>query len=479
MATKNPYESPQAPAKVETPGEATYPNAGMVRYHVVLVATLVSVLLYLTRFNIGISEGWIRADLGVSKESMSWVQSAFFFSYALAQVPSGWFSDRFGARRMMVIYIIGWSIGVCFIGLANSFAALFLGRLVFGVFQAGAYPTANVLLRRWATVAARGSASSTVALGGRIGGTIAPILTAAIVLYVFAQFNPSHDFVAAPSPENVGGAWRSTFFIYGAFGLAVAALFGWIVADYPSQHSKVTPGELALIGDGNPAAHAPKDPQASKFDMPLMLMAKDRNMLFSSLAQLMVNITWTFSTTLLPQFMKDRFNTPVEYRGYYTALPMVMGVIGMILGGILTDALVKRLGPRLGRAIPMGATKVIGAIAFIMAGYATDALTFALLIGLMALSTDLGVPALWATTQEIGGRHAGAAIGWGNMWGNIGSGISAPFFTYITIKLATPLGLPTLPFWIGGIIFGLSAICGLSIDATKPIEPEEKLAEGA
>ncbi len=479
MAHANPHEAPKNPSPLgDLPPAESVVAAGHVRVYVVLATTLTAILLYLTRYNQSICEGWMRADLGLDKEQMSWVPFAFFLSYALAQVPSGWFSDRFGARRMMVIYILGWSLSVGLIGFASSLGALLVLRVVFGIFQAGAYPTANVLLRRWSTVSARGFASSTVALGGRLGGAIAPVLTAFLVLYFFARSNPTFDLKATPSPENVGDAWRVSFFVYAALGLVVAAIYAYVVRDYPSQHPRVNQAELNLIADGNPAAIENPDPAARRFDMPLLLLAKNRNMMLSSLGQFMTNVTWTFSATLLPQFLQDRFQTPVSERGYYTMMPMLMGVAGMFAGGFITDALVRRLGKRLGRAIPNGATKVIGAVAFVAAGYSEDAFTFALLIGLMALSTDLGVPAGWAMTQEIAGRHAGSAVGWGNMWGNIGAAISTPFITYLRTRVAEPYDLPTLPFWIGGVIFGLSGLCGLMMDATKPLEPEEEIHRG-
>ena len=88
---------------------------------IVAAATLMSFLLYLDRFCVSFAVDYIRQDLGMSQGQVKWFLSAFFWSYALAQVPAGWLSDRYGARIMLVVYILTWSFFTGLIGAANSF----------------------------------------------------------------------------------------------------------------------------------------------------------------------------------------------------------------------------------------------------------------------------------------------------------------------------------------------------------------------
>src|SRR5262245_24980865 len=161
-----------------------------VRYTVVAVIALTSVLLYLDRICSSFTEGYVREDLGLDRDQMSYVLGAFFFSYALAQVPTGWLSDRFGARRMMTIYIVAWSLFTAATGLATGLVTLLAARLAFGIAQAGAYPTAAGLVRNWVPLRGRGKASSIVALGGRLGGATASALTA-LLLVAFTPVSTS------------------------------------------------------------------------------------------------------------------------------------------------------------------------------------------------------------------------------------------------------------------------------------------------
>jgi MFS family permease len=153
-----------------------------IRYLIVLVAMLAAVLLYLERVCLSVAEVYIREDLHLDKERMGWVFGAFFFAYALAQVPAGWLSQRYGPRNMMALYMLGWSVFGCFIAVAQNFWMLFLARFLLGLSQAGAYPTAAIIVKRWVPDRQRGIANSIVAFGGRFGGAGATWVTGLLIV---------------------------------------------------------------------------------------------------------------------------------------------------------------------------------------------------------------------------------------------------------------------------------------------------------
>lgn len=157
-----------------------------IRHVVVAVSVLMSILLYLDRFCVSFAERYIKEDLGLTDSQMAWFLSLFFLSYALAQVPAGWLSDRFGGRITLGLYILTWSAFTAFIGVAAGFLSLIVMRLGCGLGQAGAYPASGSLLSKWVPLSNRGFASALVGLGGRIGGAIAPVLTA----YLMVAFVP-------------------------------------------------------------------------------------------------------------------------------------------------------------------------------------------------------------------------------------------------------------------------------------------------
>src|SRR5260221_14167991 len=92
-----------------------------VRHLVVAVAVLMAVILYLDRYCVSFSERYIKQDLRLEDWQMDWFISAFFWAYALGQVPSGWLGDRFGSRGILALYIVLWSFFTAMIGMAEGF----------------------------------------------------------------------------------------------------------------------------------------------------------------------------------------------------------------------------------------------------------------------------------------------------------------------------------------------------------------------
>ena len=165
-----------------------------VRHLIVLLLTLMSVLLYLDRFCVSFAGDYIKEDLGLSQTQMSLLLGPFFFLfYALAQVPSGWLSDRFGARVMLSVYVVAWSLFTAQMGLVAGFVMLLVARLMCGITQAGAYPTAGGVISRWIPLSKRATASAWVGLGGRMGGAMAPVLTAFLMI-VFVPVETEVEF---------------------------------------------------------------------------------------------------------------------------------------------------------------------------------------------------------------------------------------------------------------------------------------------
>src|SRR2546428_13986499 len=79
---------------------------------------------------------------------MGFVFSAFTLAYALFEVPSGWFADRFGARVTLTRIVIWWSAMTAATGLAGGLVSLLAVRLLFGVGEAGMFPASPRALRR-------------------------------------------------------------------------------------------------------------------------------------------------------------------------------------------------------------------------------------------------------------------------------------------------------------------------------------------
>jgi ACS family glucarate transporter-like MFS transporter len=435
-----------------------------VRHLVVALATAMSLLLYLDRICLSFMERYIREDLRLSNEQASLLLSAFFWTYALGQVPSGWLSDRFGARLMLALYILLWSLLTGLTGLAESFVVLLVYRFGFGLAQAGGYPTSASLLSKWVPFPARGLASGIVATGGRIGGSAAPTLTAYLmVFFVWREVSSS-----SPSGDVLySHAWRPVMLVYGVAGLLVAALYWLLVRDRPQDHPACNAEEAALIEHGLPPNAA--SPHGRGRSLPLVPMLRSRGLWLSSLSQFATNFGWVFLITLLPRYLAEAHQVPIKERGWMASTPLLVGMAGMLAGGWITDRVTRQFGLRWGRSLPLALSRFLGAAAYMACVMLDSPWPVTAALSVVAIATDLGTPATWAFMQDVGGRHVGSVLGWGNMWGSIGAALSP-----LVLNWAVGPGHWNACFLTCAGAFVLSGVASLGIDATVPIVPADK-----
>jgi nitrate/nitrite transporter NarK len=204
------------------------------------------------------------------------------------------------------------------------------------------------------------------------------------------------------------------------------------------------------------------------------------------LAQIGTNMGWVFLVTWLPKYLEEVHQIPEFERGVMASLPMLAGTLGMLYGGVLTDRLTKALGLRWGRALPMGLSRFIGMVAYLicllpLAEWAGPKITPWLMtcaFCVVAFSTDLGVGAVWAYNQDVGGRYIGAVLGWGNMWGNVGAALTPPLMIYVIgERIGSQPRDWNMAFVIAAVGFLVAGLAGLGVDATRPIAevPKSKL----
>ena len=433
------------------------------RYFIVGIASLAALWMYIDRVCISTVAGDIQHDLGLSKWERGFALGAFFVTYALFQMPVGALADRWGPRRILAACIVGWSVVTALTGLVNGFAVLLLIRLSLGVAEAGAYPAAAGLVKKWAAPGERGKFSSWVAAGGRVGGAIAPFMTrwlsVALVGVGFAWW------ASTPTDDRLARNWRAVFVLYGLCGLVVAAAFWLIVRDHPLEKlsERDAPAEA---GDDWHAMPAATPQQSLTFLRRLGVIARSRNMWLFGGVQFCVNISWAFLVTKLPEYL-EKLGVPDQEVGLMQSVVLGIGALGMLIGGFATDALRRRLGPKLGRSVPLGVALLGCAAACAVTSLLADPWTIVVVLGLMALLVDFGNPAIWSFAQDVGGRNVGSALGWGNMWGNLGAAVSPVLLTVVE----DAAGWSAL-FVVCAGSFVLATACGLSLDATKPVEPE-------
>jgi nitrate/nitrite transporter NarK len=261
------------------------------------------------------------------------------------------------------------------------------------------------------------------------------------------------------------------FAVYGFCGLAVAALFWLSVRDRPPAGTAQAGGE-PNGANGLPEAE-PTGPAAgpARLDRTFLqrvgLLARTRNMWFFGAVQFGVNLGWAFIVTLLPTYLKEAFGIPLEEVGPMQSAALTIGCLGMVFGGVFTDWMRSRLGPKLGRSVPIAVALVGCSVVFLVVPTLPNAWVVVLALGVMAFLVDMHNPSIWSFAQDVGGKNVGAALGWGNMWGNLGAALSPVLLTEIRLLAGW-----NTAFVCCGVVFAAAAVCGLLLDATKPVEPD-------
>ncbi len=103
----------------------------LMRYLVVVALFILSMITYIDRVCISTAKEPISRDLALSDTAMGMVFGAFALGYALAQIPSGWFADRFGPRLALAVVVTAWSALTALTGAAWSLASLVAIRFLF------------------------------------------------------------------------------------------------------------------------------------------------------------------------------------------------------------------------------------------------------------------------------------------------------------------------------------------------------------
>jgi len=417
-----------------------------VRYTIVGTTTLVAVMLYLDRICIGTiaDRPDFKEAFDIGDGGSGAIKSAFFYAYALAQVPAGWLADRYGARGMLTFYLVAWSICTALTGLASGLVMLIVARALFGVAQAGCYPTAGGLIKRWIPHDGRGRASSFVSIGGRIGGVIAPALTAWLLA----------DHLS----------WRGVLLLYGVSGMFVAALFWRNIRESAADHLRANEAEHRLVTtDGpNETTGPPRWP-------PLMPLIKSGSMWLMCLLQFAINIGWVFVAMWLTKYLTEYHDVDPKAAGVMKSTVLGVGVCGLLLGGPLADWLVKRFGALRGRRIQLAGAYVCAALAYGVVLLLDSPWAIIGALAVVAFMVDLSIPPIWAHMMDVGGRNAAAVFGWGNMWGNIGAGVSINLVPVVNSRLDSNSDWHET-FTMFGIALVIAAIAAFGLNPKRTIE---------
>jgi MFS transporter, ACS family, D-galactonate transporter len=300
------------------------------RLTVLGLITIGTMLNYLDRAVLGVAAPTMTQELAIDPVFMGIVFSAFSWTYAAAQIPGGAFLDRVGTRLAYFWSVGLWSVFTLLQGLATGLASLLTFRLGLGVAEAPCFPTNSRILSSWFPQHERARATGVYSIGQYFGlAFLSPLL-----FWVVGTFG-----------------WRALFIAAGIAGVLFAVVWLRVYRD-PHESTTVNAAELAYIEAGGglsqPAAHTPFRWRN------IARLLRHRQILGASIGQFAGNSTLVFFLTWFPTYLATERQMAWLKVGFYAVLPFIAASVGVLVGGFVSDMIIKRTGSaNLGRKLPI------------------------------------------------------------------------------------------------------------------------------
>jgi ACS family glucarate transporter-like MFS transporter len=306
-----------------------------VRYGIVAMLFFVTTINYADRATLSIAGPALSKELGLDPVTMGYMFSAFGWSYVIGQLPGGWLLDRFGSKMVYFASIFAWSLftflqgGVGFLSatVGTATVVLFALRFLVGLSEAPSFPANGRIVAAWFPTHERGTASAVF----NSAQYFATVLFAPIMGWITQTYG-----------------WPYVFYFMGALGIAVS--FMWLKVIYnPRDHPRIAPAELdhlvqggALVdmdlgqasASGGQAAPAPQWRSMKQ-------LLGNRMLLGIYIGQYCITTITYFFLTWFPVYLVKQRGFSILNAGFVAALPAICGFLGGVLGGVLSDRLLR------------------------------------------------------------------------------------------------------------------------------------------
>ncbi|WP_457980386.1 MFS transporter [Ectopseudomonas composti] len=301
---------------------------GRVRYSILLMLFLVTTITFADRSSLSVAGSAMQAGLGIDAVTLGYIFSAFGWAYVIGQIPGGWLFDRFGTKPVYTLALFIWSALTLLQGFVGwlpttwAVTSMFLLRLLVGFASAPCFPGNARIIASWFPSAERATATA-ISSSAQYAAT--------------ALFAPLMGWVV----QAMG--WQSVFIVLGCLGLALSFL--WLTQLHgPRQHPRIEAAELAHLERGGALIdlEGQRGNAGGSQWRYLGLLLRQRTMIGIYLGQYCNNAITYFFLTWFPVYLVQARGMSIIGAGFAAALPAISGCVGGVLGGLLSDGMVRR-----------------------------------------------------------------------------------------------------------------------------------------
>jgi ACS family hexuronate transporter-like MFS transporter len=290
---------------------------GNLRWFVVGLVALATIINYIDRGALGILWPDIKAEFGFSNQDYANIFTVFVLAYAFGQTIFGKIFDWLGTRIGFVLSISVWSIATALHAVAGGVASFALFRGILGVAEAGNWPGASKANAEWFPVKERALAQGIFNSGAAIGGIISPILLAFLAVYF---------------------GWKTVFVLIGIVGLLW--LIPWLVIykAKPEDHPWLDPKEREYILSGQ-LVKTDEGNEETDYNPTTKEMLSRKETWGAILPAMFIDPIWWLFVAWIPIYLIDSFGFNVKELGLYAWVPYVGAMFGAWFGGLLAQGL--------------------------------------------------------------------------------------------------------------------------------------------
>ncbi|UNT00677.1 MFS transporter [Streptomyces tubbatahanensis] len=304
-----------------------------------LIITLI-VINYIDRSAVSYTVEPLTEAFGITKSQYGLISSAFSIGYMVFAFLAGPLVDRYGARRTLLVGVALWSVVTALTPVAGSFAGLFLARIVLGAGEGPGFPAATRTVSRWLPQSERGTALAMIG-GVAVAGSL--LIGGPVVTQLIA-----------------GLGWRGMFWFLAALGLLWFAAAWALLKNTPEEHPKVSEAERAHI-----AAGQREEERTSRGRVEWRPVLTNRNLWIIAIGYFAWGfIFWGFMYWL-PDYLSTAYDLGVTDVGMFAIAPWAAGIVGALIGGVLTDRVYQRTGSPRTRLTIMGVALLLSGAALI------------------------------------------------------------------------------------------------------------------
>jgi MFS family permease len=367
---------------------------------VLFTICIMYLIFYVDRVNISTAAPVMQKDLGLTATELGIAFSAFAYPYAFFQIAGGWLGDRMGPRLTLFLCGVVVAVSTAWTGMVGGLATLFMSRLVLGIGEGPAFPTATRALSNWMRPDQRAFAQGITHAFSRFGNAATPPLIAAII---------------------VAFSWRMSFYILGLLSLVWAGLWLIYFRDDPRKHPGITDQDLEGLPPSTVAAvrrQVPWGPLLRRI-MPVTLT----DFCYGWILWLYLN--W------LPSFFLHEYKLDLKKSALFSAGVFFAGVVGDTVGGIVSDRILRRTGNVNKARISIIVVGFLGSFCFMLPiVFVHDLLTVAICLSMAFFFAELIVAPIWAMPMDITPEYSGSASGFMNFGFGVAGIISPVVFGY-------------------------------------------------